>query len=379
MEEIHTMKFNGTNKEYQKQLLEKLENAAPEEKSAVIMEVMEQYCEQRDAALIRELQEDAEAMESGRATAEKLGLRTAFNAEEKSFLSNIQQAVTFTQDAVIPTSIVDRTLADVKAASDTLKLVNMAPAGVTKWIVGSHSGSGAWGALTAALTSELTASLTSMNVEANKAYVLLVVPKAVRDLGLPLVDKYFSAILAEAMHDVLVDGYLNGAGINAPVGITYKLPNAEGTVAAKTVLDTVKGFSPADLAAVKTTLSNGGKRPINKLYVIANPATVYAYIDPALYALSIGGQYVAASKDDIEVIAEPKLAAGKAVFTLEGVYTMGMSGIKVDEYKETKALDDADLFVGKAYANGRADDDNAAVVIDATQLEPFKFTTVVEA
>ena len=58
---------------------------------------------------------------------------------------------------------------------------------------------------------------------------------------------------------------------------------------------------------------------------------------------------------------------------------MGMSAIRVDEYKETKALDDADLFVGKAYANGRADDDNTAVVIDATQLAPFKFTTVVEA
>lgn len=376
------MKFNRTNvidNETKQKLMERLEGAAPEEKSAVIVEVMEQFIEQRDSALIRELQEDAEAMESGKATAEKLGLRTAFNAEEKSFLSNIQQAVTFTQDAVIPTSIVDRTLADVKATSDTLKLVNMAPAGVTKWVVGSHSGTGAWGALTGTLTSELTASLTSMNVEANKAYVLLVVPKAVRDLGLPLVDKYFSAILAEAMHDVLVDGFLNGAGINAPVGITYKLPNAEGTVAAKAVLDTVTGFSPADLATVKTTLSNGGKRPINKLYVIANPATVYQYVDPALYALSIGGQYVAASKDDIEVIAEPKLAAGKAVFTLDGVYTMGMSAIRVDEYKETKALDDADLFVGKAYANGRADDDNTAVVIDATQLVPFKFTTVVEA
>jgi hypothetical protein len=50
---------------------------------------------------------------------------------------------------------------------------------------------------------------------------------------------------------------------------------------------------------------------------------------------------------------------------------MGFSGLKVDEYKETKAIEDADLFIAKVEANGRADDDESAVVFDVTKLEEY--------
>ena len=35
------------------------------------------------------------------------------------------------------------------------------------------------------------------------------------------------------------------------------------------------------------------------------------------------------------------------------------------------ALDDADLVIGKGYANGRAVDDNIAFVFDVTKLEEY--------
>ena len=50
---------------------------------------------------------------------------------------------------------------------------------------------------------------------------------------------------------------------------------------------------------------------------------------------------------------------------------MGMDGIKISEYKETKAVEDADLIVGKVYANGRAVADNVAYVFDVTKLEEY--------
>ena len=43
----------------------------------------------------------------------------------------------------------------------------------------------------------------------------------------------------------------------------------------------------------------------------------------------------------------------------------------MNEYDQTKAMDDADLIIGKAYANGRAVDDNCAVVFDITKLEEY--------
>lgn len=366
------MKFNNVNSEVQNKALELLNNA--ENKSQAIVEVFEMLNAESHKELIEQLQIENEQLKADSQYAEKLGLRN-LSQNEKAFYEKLvkaNQSVTFTQGDIIPSEVIDRTLQDVKAESDTLKLVNFAPAGVKKWLAGSHSGSASWGKLSDALISELTAIITGMSIEVNKLYVMLIVPKAVRELALPLVDRYFSAILSEAMHDGLVDGYLNGDGKSAPIGITKKINevNTGGDHKAKSKATSVTGFSPKQLAPVLSALSNGGKRTVNKLYLIANPTDVYSYVNPSLY---YQGQFgvVPTTNIDIEVIAEPKCATGTGIFTIADAYVMGMSGITVDEFKETKALDDADLFIAKAYANGRADDDNTAYVFDTTKLVEF--------
>ena len=40
-------------------------------------------------------------------------------------------------------------------------------------------------------------------------------------------------------------------------------------------------------------------------------------------------------------------------------------------YDQTKAMEDADVIIGKCYANGRAIDDDTAVVFDVTKLEEY--------
>ena len=107
------------------------------------------------------------------------------------------------------------------------------------------------------------------------------------------------------------------------------------------------------------------------MYLICNPLDRYQYVNPALYGDSISGGYVSKSFIDMEVIEDANVTRGDGIFTLDGVYTMGFQGVKVDEYKETKALDDADLIIAKVYGNGRAVDDNAAVVFDVEQLLPY--------
>ena len=63
--------------------------------------------------------------------------------------------------------------------------------------------------------------------------------------------------------------------------------------------------------------------------------------------------------------------AGKGIFTIADMYVMGTSGVQVNEYDQTKALDDADVIIAKCYANGRAVDDDCAVVFDVTKLEEY--------
>ena len=364
------MKFNKVNQELQEKVVELLNNS--EDKSKAIYEAIEMLNEAQHQDLIEQLQVENEAFKANSQLNEKLGLR-ALSKNEKSFYEKlINQSVTVKQGDVLPTELIDNTLASVKEASDTLKLVQMAPAGVKKWLVAEKTGTASWAGLTDALTAELTATITSMNIEVNKLYVLLVVPKAIRELSLPFVDKYFSAILAEAMHDGLVDGYLNGNGKVAPIGIFKQIGavNVDSTHKDKTVSATITGFSPKQLAPVKKTLSNGGTRKVNKLYLIANPSDVYEYVEPALYYQGPNG-YISTSRTEIEVIEEPMCPKGKAAFTLDQMYVLGMDSIKVDEYKETKALEDANVLIGKVYANGRATDDNTAFIFDVTKLVEY--------
>ena len=364
------MKFNKVNQELQEKVVELLNNS--EDKSKAIYEAIEMLNEAQHQDLIEQLQVENEAFKANSQLNEKLGLR-ALSKNEKSFYEKlINQSVTVKQGDVLPTELIDNTLASVKEASDTLKLVQMAPAGVKKWLVAEKTGTASWAGLTDDLTAELTATITSMNIEVNKLYVLLVVPKAIRELALPFVDKYFSAILAEAMHDGLVDGYLNGNGKVAPIGIFKQIGavNVDSTHKDKTVSSTITGFSPKQLAPVKKTLSNGGTRKVNKLYLIANPSDVYEYVEPALYYQGPNG-YISTSRTEIEVIEEPMCPKGKAAFTLDKMYVLGMDSIKVDEYKETKALEDANVLIGKVYANGRATDDNTAFIFDVTKLVEY--------
>lgn len=364
------MKFNKVNQELQEKVVELLNNS--EDKSKAIYEAIEMLNEAQHQDLIEKLQVENEAFKANSQLNEKLGLR-ALSKNEKSFYEKlINQSVTVKQGDVLPTELIDNTLASVKEASDTLKLVQMAPAGVKKWLVAEKTGTASWAGLTDALTAELTATITSMNIEVNKLYVLLVVPKAIRELALPFVDKYFSAILAEAMHDGLVDGYLNGNGKVAPIGIFKQIGavNVDSTHKDKTVSSTITGFSPKQLAPVKKTLSNSGTRKVNKLYLIANPSDVYEYVEPSLYYQGANG-YISTSRTEIEVIEEPMCPKGKAAFTLDQMYVLGMDSIKVDEYKETKALEDANVLIGKVYANGRATDDNTAFIFDVTKLVEY--------
>ena len=178
------------------------------------------------------------------------------------------------------------------------------------------------------------------------------------------------AILSEVLKEGLAYGYLCGTGKEQPIGIYKQIDksNEDGTHKDKDVAVDLTNFSPKGLAKAKVYLTNKGKRTINKLYLVCNPEDEANYVAPAIYDKL--GNLVSSFKN-LEVIPCTENPKGKAALTLEGKYTMGMNGMQITEYKETLAADDADLIVGKVYANGRAVADNVAYVFDVTKLEEF--------
>lgn len=369
------MKIDGIDKELQEKVVKMLNDAKPEDKAQVIYETACMITEAKHKDLIDNLVEQNAKAAADEEYRKSLGLHKLSKDEEKFYenFKDIKQAITANQVDILPSSIIDRTLDDIKKSSDILSLVQMAPADVKKWIVAEHSGKAVWGELTDTIKGELSGTISAMNIEQHKMTVYIVIPKAIRDLALPFVDRYFTAILAEAMQDGFVTGYLLGDGKTGPIGIMKKIENfkSDGTAADKSVLATVKKFSPKGLAAVRKTLSNNGLRNVTELHLICNPLDEAEYVDPALYGEALTGGYKNTSFMPIVKHVDANCPQGKAVFTIPNVYVMGATGFEVNEYDQTKAMDDADLVIGKCYANGRAVDDNCAVVFDVTKLEEY--------
>lgn len=342
-----------------------------ENKPEAIVEAMEKIVEAKYGDLIKSIKEEAEKASVDAQYAKSLGLRV-LSKEEKEFYSafkDIKQAITASQVDFIPTSIVDRTLEDVKKESGVLKLVSFAPADVKKWMTAEKSGTFAWGSLTGVISGELSATLAGLNVELAKLTCYLIIPKAIRDLALPYVDKYFSAILKEVINDGLEYGFLQGNGDDAPIGIYKSIANSTNGIHDDKVASTaIVSFTPKILAPVKKGLSKNGKRTIDKIYLLCNPNDQADYVDPALFDRQ--GNMVGSYKN-MEVIASANNPTGLAAFVLEGKYAMGFSGLQIKEYDQTKALDDADVVIAKVYANGRAVDDTVAFVFDVTRLAEY--------
>ena len=355
------MKIESINKEVQEKVMQLLNDAPAEKKAEAIMQSIEMIQEAAHEDLVNQVVAEAERASHDADFKKQLGLRNLSQEEKKFYegFKDIKQSITANQIDIIPTEIIDRTLDDVKKASPILNLVNMAPANVKKWIVASHTGAAVWGALTDSVKGELSTEISALNIDLHMLTAYLVIPKAIRELSLEFVDRYFMAILSEAMQDGLVKGYLDGDGKTGPIGIFRQIgtSNSDGTNKAKTVVD--------------------------KLYLICNPSDEAEYVDPCMYGEALTGGYVNKSFIDIEKIVDANCPKGKAAFTIEGYYTMGTTGVRVNEYDQTKAMENADLIIASCYANGRAVDDNVAVIFDVTKLEeyvlPVTQATIVQA
>lgn len=364
------MKINETKmKQAQEEALKILQET--EDKSQAVVDAMDTILSAQYEELINEIQEQAEKAKNDEAYAKSLGLKTLSKEEEKFYeaLKDVKQAITADQIDIIPNTIIDVTLEDVKKESGILNDVNFTPANVKRWLVAEKSGTYAWGALTDQIKGELSATFTGLNMEVNKLTVYLVIPKAIRDLALPFVDKYFTAILKEALNDGLEFGYLQGTGKDMPIGIykQIKSTNEDGTHKDK-VANNLTAFTPKALAPAKKYLSKNGIRTFDRLVLVCHPNDKADYVDPAIYDRE--GRLVSSYKN-LTVKESANNPQGKAALVIPKKYVMGLSNLGIKEYDQTMAMDDADVVIGKGYANGRAVDDNVAFIFDVTKLEEY--------
>lgn len=158
------MRVNETKmKQAQEEALKILQES--DDKSQAVLDAIDKIASVQNEELIAEIKEQATRAESDSAYAKSLGLRV-LSKEEKEFyekFKDIKQAVTADQIDILPTSIIDVTMENVKKESGILSDVNFAPADVKRWISAEKSGTYAWGALTDTIKGELNATIEGLN------------------------------------------------------------------------------------------------------------------------------------------------------------------------------------------------------------------------
>lgn len=130
------MKFNKVDKATLEKAKEILEKA--EDKSQAILEAVELINEAANKDLIEQILKESANANAKAQNFNKLGLRQLSDEENKFYdalKTDVRQAIDGKQIDLIPTTIIDNTLADVKKASDLLSLVSFAPSDVKKMVI----------------------------------------------------------------------------------------------------------------------------------------------------------------------------------------------------------------------------------------------------
>ena len=218
-----------------------------------------------------------------------------------------------------------------------------------------------------ARANDLQTTFTSLNVELGKLAAIMIIPKAIREMSLPFVDRYFTAVLQQCLNEGIEDGYINGTGVDMPFGITKNITNG---VASDKVAVTITDLSIRGLGAHLGTLSNNGKRTVQDLAIVCNPLDYFSYILPGIMCQTTSGLWTDSTGLGIKVYQSTKCAQGTAILTMAHKYTMAFSGINIKDYDQTLALDDADLVIGKVYGNGKPVDNNCSIVFTPSAVIP---------
>lgn len=312
------------------------------------------------------------------------GVRQLTN-EETKFYESLTKTFTngITGGAVImPKTIFESVFDDLRDNADDnpLALIDLInTTGATEWIVSkAEAPITKWGQLGSEIDKELSASFILKNTMDNKLSCFIPVAKDVLDLGYTWLDAYVREYMGLGLKDGLIKSAISGDGSNQPYGMAYDYDYETDKGSLKTPVP-LKAIDPASFATIFATLT---KNPMGKHRALTNPTifvdaeTYYKYVYANDLVFNDSKDLVSVlSKMGIKTcVCETGLTVGQAVIALPKRYwmsvsmkTAGTQGM-VEFSDDAQFLQDIRVYKGKLYGEGMLKDNNAAALLDLTNL-----------
>ena len=302
-------------------------------------------------------------------------------SEEKKFFNEIKNEALdgiFKEEKILPRTTVDRIFEDLVKQRPLLQeigLVNMGA--VTKFIYADPTLAYAWKDIFGDITAQVNAAYRENEMPLLKITSFGVIPNDMLEFGPEYIERYMRTLLVESLAQGLEYGFLLGRGMaqKEPIGLTKDFDPETMAVTDKVSKGTLT-FAPSEYGK---TISEELYQVVRELSVDAKGQSVdlsrgvVMVVSPAdLIAVQArntiqtqNGTWVTALPYNITVIASEHMPANQTVVFARGRYDAGIGGTyNLKKFDQTLAMEDATLYTIKNFANGKARDNNAAVVFD---------------
>ncbi|WP_273128960.1 phage major capsid protein [Bacillus weihaiensis] len=307
--------------------------------------------------------------------------------EERTFFNEVVKSDGFTDELVLPETIVERIYDDLTTEHPILSVINFQNLGTITLttITSEYEGAAVWGPIFGDIKGQLDAAFKQENIAQSKLTAFVVLPKDLAKFGPSWVKAYVQAQITETYAVALESAVINGAGPTKyqPIGLIRDLQAAvdptnghakKAVTGTLTLADDGKIIDEfAGIGGVLSVKQNG--KPLNvdgKVALIINPTDSWK-LRAKFTTRNAQGAFITNVPFDFQIITSLFATAGEVIaFVTDRYDAYRGGGVEVKEYDQTLALEDCNLHIAKTFAFGKPRDNKVAAIytLDIPQSEP---------
>jgi len=340
-------------------------------------EAFENYSVTLAESMKNSMKKEVSQFENGRMDDDIMAKRAnRFNltsGEKKFFNEAVEKQTVEGLDEVFPKTIIETIMDDLSEEHPVLSAIDTRyTEAAIKYIYSDHAEATAfWSEIPADIRQILIGSFKSLDMNVAKLSGFIALPKGYFELGPNWLAQYVTTFLREVMSATLEDAVVNGDGDLKPIGMMRKLSGAVDGVYPEKDTTAITELTPQALGGARALLAQ--EEMLNgQISFVVNPVTYETKISPNLFFQNqVNGSWTKLPLPNGEqVVQSYAVPEGRAVLGNLNNYLLAVAGdVDIQEYDQTLAIEDMDLFIAKMFSNGLAKNPNAFVVLDVSGIE----------
>lgn len=300
------------------------------------------------------------------------------SAEEVKFFNDITSGVG-SPEVTLPLQIINQVFVELQQAHPLLNIIKFQSSGLKMKAIVSDSiysgGTAIWGDIFGDIQGQLNQAFHEVDFSQSKLTTFVAIPKDALENGYDWLQSFIVIQLSEAMAVALETALVAGDGNKKPIGLMKDL--SAGTVANgvttypdKADTGDLSTLTPENAAItiaplMKSLAKNEKGVSVNisgQVKLLVNPDDYYETLAKFMY-LTTNGLWVAVLPFGVEIVQSIAVPAGKAVLFAANRYWAYMGGTKMQEFDQTLAIQDLQLYTVKSFYYGKAYDNKTAAVV----------------